>query len=82
MPAPLNSKSVLDKNVKSIDTVRPNLVYCGAYRPSVTLTSRDSAQVRHEGIVREPTKGIYVHDGYDMRQLSISLPKRRILASF
>jgi len=56
MPAPPSSKSVLDKNLKLIETVRLNLVYCGAYRPSVTLRrSRDYyAQVHHEGIEREP----------------------------
>jgi hypothetical protein len=45
---------VLHENLKLIETVRPNLVYCGAYRQSVTLTSRDFAQVRHVGIGREP----------------------------
>jgi hypothetical protein len=74
MSAPPDSKSV-----ELTDTVRLNLVYCDAYRPSVTLTSRDFAQGRLEGFVRElalfpspssdqlhqPTKVIYVHDGSD-----------------
>ena len=41
------------KNLKLIDTVRLNWVYCDAYRPSITLTSRDFAQGRLEGFIRE-----------------------------